>query len=107
MRRSLLRLLTVSDLARRWTRARGFVSMSSTASVQQRLHRRIACRHCHGATYASRTLSKNQRPVLQVSRLQSFLNSQLYQRTRDKLTKKLGHKAMMTQSKYQSRARNI
>jgi hypothetical protein len=72
------------------------------------LHRHIACRWCHGATYASRTVSQNQRPLLQAIRLQSFLdNSKLFQRTRDKLTKKLGHKAMMAQSKYQARARGL
>jgi hypothetical protein len=41
------------------------------------LHRKLACRRCHDATYASRTCSKRQRAVLQVSRIQSFLDNKL------------------------------
>jgi hypothetical protein len=73
------------------------------------LHRRLACRRCHDATYASRTCSKRQRAVLQVSRIQSFLDNKLglYRRTRDRLEKRLGLKAMMAQGSLGTAARGL
>jgi hypothetical protein len=73
------------------------------------LHRKLACRRCHDATYASRTCSKRQRAVLQVSRIQSFLDNKLglYRRTRERLTKKLGEKVMMAQGSLGTSARSL
>jgi hypothetical protein len=73
------------------------------------LNRRLACRRCHDATYASRTCSKRQRAVLQVSRIQSFLDNKLglYRRTRDRLERKLGQKAMMAQGSLGTGARSL
>jgi hypothetical protein len=36
------------------------------------LHGNLACRHCHGAVFASQILDKRTRPILQISRIQSF-----------------------------------
>jgi hypothetical protein len=69
------------------------------------LHRKLACRRCHDATYASRTCSKLQRPVLQASRIQSFLDNK--QGLREHLMKKLGEKVMMAQGSLGTRARNF
>src|SRR5262245_34012785 len=64
------------------------------------LHRRLACRRCQHATYASRTLNKQTRPILQISRIDSFLNEpKLYHRTRQRLLKRLGEKAIRAQGK--------
>jgi hypothetical protein len=73
------------------------------------LHRRLACRRCHDATYASRTCSKRQRPILQISRIESFLNNKLglYRRTRERLEKKLGEKVMMAQGSMGTKARSL
>jgi hypothetical protein len=38
----------------------------------------LACRHCCGATYASRVCSQRQRPILQAKRLQFFLEHKSY-----------------------------
>src|SRR5262245_28656449 len=43
-------------------------------------HGRLACRWCCGAIYASQTSSKTQRPVLQLSRLESLLGDKGYSR---------------------------
>jgi hypothetical protein len=70
------------------------------------LHRRIACRVCHGATYASHNATKKQRVILQLTRIQSFLdNAKLTKRSRDKLIAKYGHKALMAQCKYGTQAK--
>ena len=58
---------------------------------------RLACRWCHHAIYASQTSSKRQRPVLQISRLESLLGDKAYssyRSVRAKLEKRLGIKAM-------------
>jgi hypothetical protein len=66
------------------------------------LSHKLACKRCHGAVNASQVLSKRTRPVLQVSRLESYLNNKqgIYRRTRERLAKKLGEKAMLHQSLY-------
>jgi hypothetical protein len=73
------------------------------------LNRHLACRRCHDATYVSRTLGKRTRPILQVSRIQSFLDNKLglYRRTRERLTKKLGEKVMMAQGSMGTKARSL
>jgi hypothetical protein len=73
------------------------------------LHRKLTCRRCHDITYASRTCSKRQRPVLQISRIESFLNNKLglYRRTRERLEKKLGEKVMMAQGSLGTKARSL
>jgi hypothetical protein len=51
--------------------------------------RNLACRRCINARYATQTLNKHTRPVLQASRIASFLDSKsrLYRRTRERLKK--------------------
>jgi hypothetical protein len=72
------------------------------------LNRRLACRRCQGAINASQTLDKRSRPVLQASRIESFLdNKQLFHRTRERLKKKLGEKVMMAQGKMGTKARSL
>jgi hypothetical protein len=71
------------------------------------LHRRLACRFCHRAVPASENLSKQQRPILQISRLESLLNNRLLKQTRERLTKKLGEKAMLAQGKMGTRHRAL
>jgi hypothetical protein len=71
------------------------------------LHRRLACRHCHRAIPASQAISKRQRIILQASRLETFLASRLYKQTRERLTKKLGEKAMLAQGKMGTRHRAL
>src|SRR5262245_6785961 len=49
-----------------------------------------ACKTCHRVRYSSQSITPRNRPVLQASRLQNLLeNAQLYQRTKERLTKKL------------------
>jgi hypothetical protein len=71
--------------------------------------RQLACQRCCNAINASQALDKRTRPVLQASRIESFLNSKLklYHRTRERLTKKLGQKVMMAQHKLGTRARSL
>jgi hypothetical protein len=75
----------------------------------QRLYlflRNLACRHCLGGRYASQTVNQHDRPTLQASRIQSFLDSKprLSRRTRDRLEKRLGQKLMMAQGRLRTRA---
>jgi hypothetical protein len=69
-------------------------------------HGNLACRHCTDARYASQTLDKRSRPILQASRIQSFLDSKprLFRRTRDRLQKRLGEKLMTAQGRLRTRA---
>src|SRR5215468_9231011 len=57
-------------------------------------NRRLACRFCCNARYATQTLDKRDRPILQISRIQSFLDNKPYLRARERLQKRLGEKAM-------------
>ena len=70
------------------------------------LNRWIACQRCHNAIHASQAVNQQQRPVLQASRIASFLDnkSKLYHRTRERLRKRLGDKVMMAQGR---RTRNM
>src|SRR5262245_11401086 len=72
-------------------------------------NRYIACRRCCNARYASQPLDKRDRPVLQASRIAHFLDSKskLYQRTRERLRKKLGDKLMMAQGQLGTEARSF
>src|SRR5262245_809123 len=59
----------------------------------------LACKRCHRVRYGCQAVNSRHRPVLQASRIQSILdNAKLYNRTRDRLTKRLGQKVMMHQS---------
>jgi hypothetical protein len=62
---------------------------------------RVACRRCHQAVFASqRRGGKHQRLVLQATRIADLLDNQkLYKRTRERLIKKLGQKAMRAQTR--------
>jgi hypothetical protein len=73
------------------------------------LNRYIACRRCSNARYASQTLDKRDRPVLQASRIAHFLDnkSKLYRRTRERLRKRLGDKLMMAQGQLGTEARSF
>jgi hypothetical protein len=72
-------------------------------------NRHLACRRCHHATYASRTLGKRTRPLLQAARIQSFLDNKprLFRRTHERLLRKLGQKTMMAQNRLATRARSL
>src|SRR5262245_52768202 len=72
------------------------------------LHRRLACRYCHNARMASETCSQQQRPILQISRIDSFLaQPNLYHRTRQRLLKRLGEKALKAQGRMSTDARTL
>jgi hypothetical protein len=62
----------------------------------------LACRRCCNATYASRTLDKHTRPILKAHRLETFLElkTNIRKHTRHRLLKRLGEKALMPQSNY-------
>jgi hypothetical protein len=66
------------------------------------LNGKLACRFCCKARYASQTLNKRTRPVLEATRIQSFLDSRprLFRRTRERLQKRLGEKIMMAQRRF-------
>jgi hypothetical protein len=82
-------------------------------------HQNLACRCCCNATYASRTLGKRTRPILQALRLETFLKLKSYmsQRNRSRLkariaethdkrldSKRLGHhRIQLPQSNYGTR----
>jgi len=82
-------------------------------------HQNLACRRCCNATYASRTLGKRTRPILQALRLETFLKLKSYmsQRNRRRLkaripkthnkrldSKRLGHHMIeLPQSNYGTR----
>ena len=62
----------------------------------------LACRRCQDATYASRTLDKASRPILQATRLSRFLEilpAQTKQTTRKRLTARYTLKAKTTHTK--------
>jgi hypothetical protein len=73
------------------------------------LNRYIACRYCHRARMASQTLGTGTRPVLQASRIESFLNHKqgLFRRTQERLRKKLGDKVMLAQRRLGTRAHGL
>jgi hypothetical protein len=56
-----------------------------------------------------RTLDQRSRPILQASRIQSFLDNKprLFRRTRERLKKKLGEKVMMAQGSLGTNARSL
>jgi hypothetical protein len=86
-------------------------------------HANLACRRCCNATYASRACSQNQRPALQVKRLQAFLKfkpsirSKARQRLQTRIrllmlkphssaltSKRINDKAQLPQLNYQTQA---
>jgi hypothetical protein len=73
------------------------------------LHRKLACRRCQDSIYASQALDQRSRPILQASRIESFLDNKsgLYQRTRERLKKKFGEKVMMAQGSMGTKARSL
>ena len=71
-------------------------------------NRYIACRYCHRARMASEACSQQQRPILQISRIDSFLaQPNLYHRTRQRLLKRLGEKALRAQGRMGTDARSL
>jgi hypothetical protein len=72
-------------------------------------YRNIGCRHCLKARYASQACNQHMRPVLQASRIQSFLDNKprLFRHTRDRLQKRLGEKLMMAQGRLRTRASGL
>jgi len=67
------------------------------------LNRRIACRHCHNAVYASQAISRQSRPVLQETRTKYFLNNttKLGESTRKRLEQRLGHKTSCPKARWE------
>jgi len=64
----------------------------------------LSCRHCHGSIYLSQSLNQHQRPILRAHRLEQFLllKTNAQQRTRDRLLKRFGEKAMKPISNYRT-----
>src|SRR5215471_14879645 len=64
----------------------------------------LSCRHCHGAIYLSQSLNQDGRPILKAHRLERFLllKTNAQQRTRERLLRRFGEKAMMPQSNYRT-----
>jgi len=62
----------------------------------------LSCRHCHGSIYLSQKLNQDGRPILKAHRLEQFLLLFFHaqHRTRDRLLKRFGEKAMMPQTNY-------
>jgi DNA-directed RNA polymerase subunit RPC12/RpoP len=65
----------------------------------------LACKKCHNAIQLSQKLDKRTRPVLKAHRLEQFLalKTNINQRTRERLIKRFGEKAMRPQSNYRTR----
>src|SRR5262249_6924170 len=81
-------------------------------------HANLACRHCCNATYASRTLDRHTRPILQAIRLNRFsqLKPGMWKHTKQRLqartprttkplqlTKRINDKVKLPQSNYCTR----
>jgi len=73
------------------------------------LNRHIACRRCCNARHAIQTVNQHNRPILQASRIASFLDgkSRIFRRTRERLQKRLGEKLMTAQGKLGTDARRL
>jgi hypothetical protein len=69
----------------------------------------LACQYCHRLLYASQTIDRRNRPVLQAARIQAFLDNKprLFHKTQERLRKKLGDKAMLPQTKFGTRAASL
>jgi len=72
-------------------------------------HRNLVCRRCCNARYATQTVNQHDRPILQVSRIQSFLDNKprLFHRTQQRLRRKLGEKLMLAQTRLGTRATGL
>src|SRR5262245_17665142 len=70
-------------------------------------HRSLMCGKCCNGRLASQAVNQNQRPILQISRIHSFLDSHLYKRTRERLRKRLGEQALRAQGKMGTDAKNL
>jgi hypothetical protein len=65
----------------------------------------LACRVCRGTVYLSQKVAPSARPTLKAHRLEQFLalKSNINQRTRERLIKRFGEKALRPQSNYSTR----
>jgi hypothetical protein len=65
-------------------------------------HNDLSCRHCHGAIYLSQSINQHQRPILKAHRLERFLllKTNAQQRTRNRLLRRFGEKALEPQTNY-------
>jgi hypothetical protein len=64
----------------------------------------LLCRYCCGNKYASQAITPKNRPVLQASRLQAFLDSRpKLKHARKQLEQRLGLKLMQAQSRFSTR----
>lgn len=70
------------------------------------LHNDLACKSCRGAIYLTQKLGKNTRPILRAHRLEQFmlLKTNAQQRSRERLVRQFGEKAMRPRSNYQLRS---
>jgi hypothetical protein len=72
------------------------------------LNQYLACQYCHRLLYASQTIDRRNRPLLQAMRLESFLSKpRLMRKARERLTRKLGEKLMLAQGKYSTQAARL
>jgi len=69
----------------------------------------LLCRWCCNGRYVSRAINQNQRPTLQRMRVQTFIDNKpkLYQRTRERLLKRFGQKALTPQGRMGTQARPL
>lgn len=72
-------------------------------------HSTLLCRCCCNGRYASQAISSKSRPVLEATRIQSFLDNKLriFHKTQERLRKRLGEKLMRAQRKYSTDARSL
>jgi len=72
-------------------------------------HSTLLCRCCCNGRYASQAISSKSRPVLEATRIQSFLDNKprIFHKTQERLRKRLGEKLMRAQRKYSTDARNL
>jgi hypothetical protein len=73
------------------------------------LHNSLLCRFCCNGRYASQAISRQSRPVLEATRIQSFLDNKqrLFHKTQERLRKRLGEKLMRAQRKYSTDAGSL
>lgn len=70
------------------------------------LHNDLACKCCRGAIYLAQKLGKDARPILKAHRIEQFiiLKTNADKRTRERLLRQFGEKALRPRSNYQTRS---
>jgi hypothetical protein len=92
-----------------WGMRFAFVCNCGKGCIKLYFHNRsLMCGKCCNGRLASQALDQRNRPVLQASRIQNFLDtkSRIFRDTRERLRKRFGDKVMMAQSRMSTRARS-